>query len=172
MRLIAAAALTAAIASPALAQEPATFTGALKGATGADLGKVTVVDAPKGVLLRVEAKGLTPGWHAIHFHEKGACTDEKFASAGAHVHGEGTVIHGLLRADATDFGDLPNIFAQADGTATAEIYSTLVTVKGVGGTAKLLDDDGASVVIHGNPDDYTSQPVGNAGPRLACAVIK
>lgn len=80
------------------------------------------------------------------------------------------MIHGLLRADATDFGDLPNIFVQADGTATAEIYSTLVTVKGSG--AKLLDDDGASVVIHGNPDDYTSQPVGNAGPRLACAVIK
>lgn len=170
MRIIAAAALIAAIATPVLAQTPATYTGALKGPTGADLGKVTVVDAPKGVLLRVEAKGLTPGWHAIHFHEKGACTDDKFASAGSHVHGEGTVIHGLLRADATDFGDLPNIFAQADGTATAEIYSTLVTVKGAG--AKLLDDDGASVVIHGNPDDYSSQPVGNAGPRLACAVIK
>ena len=170
MRLIAAAALIAAVATPVFAQTPATYTGALKGPTGADLGKVTVVDAPKGVLLRVDAKGLTPGWHAIHFHEKGACTDDKFASAGSHVHGEGTVIHGLLRADATDFGDLPNIFAQADGTATAEIYSTLVTVKGSG--AKLLDDDGASVVIHGNPDDYTSQPVGNAGPRLACAVIK
>ncbi|MBP2161772.1 MULTISPECIES: superoxide dismutase family protein [Asticcacaulis] len=170
MRLIAAAALIAAIATPVMAQTPATYTGALKGPTGADLGKVVVTDAPKGVLLRVEAKGLTPGWHAIHFHEKGACTDEKFASAGSHVHGEGTVIHGLLRADATDFGDLPNIFVQADGTATAEIYSTLVTVKGSG--AKLLDDDGASVVIHGNPDDYTSQPVGNAGPRLACAVIK
>jgi len=170
MRIIAAAALIAAIATPVLAQTPATYTGALKGPTGADLGKVTVVDAPKGVLLRVEAKGLTPGWHAIHFHEKGACTDDKFASAGSHVHGEGTVIHGLLRADATDFGDLPNIFAQADGTATAEIYSTLVTVKGAG--AKLLDDDGASVVIHGNPDDYSSLPVGNAGPRLACAVIK
>lgn len=170
MRLIAAAALIAAIAMPALAQTPATYTGALKGPTGADLGKVTIVDAPKGVLLRVEAKGLTPGWHAIHFHEKGACTDDKFASAGSHVHGEGTVIHGLLRTDATDFGDLPNIFAQTDGTATAEIYSTLVTVKGAG--ARLLDDDGASVVIHGNPDDYTSQPVGNAGPRLACAVIK
>lgn len=170
MRPIAVAALIAAIATPTLAQTPASYTGALKGPTGADLGKVTVVDAPKGVLLRVEARGLTPGWHAIHFHEKGACTDDKFASAGSHVHGDGTVIHGLLRADATDFGDLPNIFAQADGTATAEIYSTLVTVKGSG--AKLLDEDGASVVIHGNPDDYSSQPVGNAGPRLACAVIK
>jgi Cu-Zn family superoxide dismutase len=128
--------------------------------------------APKGVILRIEAKGLTPGWHGMHFHEKGSCTDDKFASAGGHVHSMTPVVHGLLNADANDAGDLPNLYVAADGTATTEVYSTLVTVKGDASHAALLDADGAAVVIHGNPDDYATQPIGGAGVRIACAVIQ
>lgn len=169
--LAALATVTLFAAAPVLAQ-PAVFHGALKGPTGADLGTITVTAAPKGVILRVEAKGLTPGWHGMHFHEKGSCADDKFASAGGHVHSMTPVVHGLLNAEANDSGDLPNLYVAADGTAVTEVYSTFVTVKGDASHTALLDSDGAAVVIHGNPDDYSTQPIGGAGVRVACAVIQ
>jgi superoxide dismutase, Cu-Zn family len=145
--------------------------GELKGAEGSSHGTVTVTSAPKGVLLRIEARGLRPGWHGIHFHEKGDCSDAKFTSAGGHVHATNPVVHGLLNPKANDAGDLPNIRAGNDGVAIAEFYSTLVSLSG-GSAPALMDADGSAVVIHANPDDYKSQPIGGAGDRVACAVIK
>lgn len=164
-------------AAPAIAQEqsstaPAPLKGALIAPDGSDRGAVTVAAAPNGVFLRVEAKGLTPGWHGMHFHEKGACSDDKFASAGGHVHSMTPVIHGLMNKDANDAGDLPNLFVAADGTATVELYSSLVTATKVDARPYLMDDDGSAVVIHDMPDDYASQPIGNAGGRAACAALK
>ena len=144
----------------------------LTGAGGAARGTVTLTPGPKGVLLRIEAKGLPAGWHGAHFHEKGDCSDAKFTAAGAHVHAVTPAIHGLLNAEASDAGDLPNIFVGADGSATVELYSTLVTATGDASHPALLDADGAALVIHANPDDYKSQPIGNAGDRIACAVLK
>lgn len=172
-RLPAAAALglSALIAaSPALAQSVAT--AVVKAGDGKDAGVVTVTEAPRGVLLKLELKGLTPGWHAVHFHEKGDCGTPDFKSAGAHVHSAATTVHGLLNPDANDNGDLPNIFAGPDGSATAEIYSTLVSLKGAGDRPALLDADGSSIVVHANPDDHKTQPIGGAGARVACGVIK
>jgi Cu-Zn family superoxide dismutase len=146
---------------------PAVAAGAeLKGADGSAHGTVTVTAAPKGVLLRVEAKGLTPGWHGLHFHEKGDCTGPKFTSAGGHVHAMNPVVHGLLNPQGNDAGDLPNVHAGNDGAVTAEFYSTLVSAPA------LMDADGSAVVIHASPDDYRSQPIGGAGDRVACAVLK
>lgn len=158
--------LAAAIALPVQAA-----TGNLVGTGGAARGTITVTAAPKGVILRIQASGLTPGWHGVHFHEKGDCSDPKFTSAGSHVHAMTPVVHGLLNANANDAGDLPNIYVGADGTATVELYSTLVTLSGGGAVPALLDADGAALVIHANPDDYTAQPIGGAGDRVACAVI-
>jgi len=163
--LAAGLALSAAAFLPALAAG-----GDLKGSDGASHGSVTVTAAPKGVLLRIEASGLNPGWHGVHFHEKGACSDPKFTSAGAHVHSTSPVVHGLLNAQANDAGDLPNIHAGADGRATAELYSALVSLSG-GSSPALMDADGSAVVIHANPDDHKSQPIGGAGDRVACAVL-
>jgi Cu-Zn family superoxide dismutase len=158
---LAACLLGSALVTPALAAG-----GALIGAQNTAHGNVTVTAAPKGVLLRVEATGLTPGWHGIHFHEKGDCSPDAFTSAGGHVHTAMPVTHGLLNAAANDDGDLPNIYAAADGSAHAEIFSALVRMP------QLMDADGSSVVIHASPDDHTSQPIGGAGARVACAVIK
>jgi Cu-Zn family superoxide dismutase len=143
----------------------------LMGANGAG-GTVTLTPGPKGVLVRIEAKGLPAGWHGVHFHEKGDCSDAKYTSAGAHVHAVTPAVHGLLNPAASDAGDLPNIFAAADGSATVELYSTLVTASGDASHAPLLDADGAALVIHANADDYNSQPIGGAGDRIACAVLK
>lgn len=147
-------------AMPAIAQAP--VTAQFKG-TG---GSVTAVPAPRGVLLKVDASGLTPGWHAIHLHEKGDCSDAAFKAAGGHTHAATPPVHGLLNPQANDTGDLPNIHVGRDGTAKAELFTTLVTVAG------LQDADGSAVVIHAKPDDHMSQPIGGAGDRVACAIIR
>lgn len=173
IRPLAATALALAAlitASPALAQ--ASATAIVKSGDGKEAGVVTVTEAPHGVLLKLELKGLTPGWHAVHFHEKGDCGAPDFKSAGAHVHTAATTVHGLLNPGANDSGDLPNIFASADGSATAEAYSPLVSLKGAGGRPALLDADGSSIVVHANADDHMSQPIGGAGARAACGVIR
>ncbi|MBF0870426.1 superoxide dismutase[Cu-Zn] [Gluconobacter japonicus] len=160
------------IAAPSMAFAAETASANLIDTSGKPAGTVQVTEAPKGVLLHIEAKGLTPGWHGIHFHEKGDCGIPKFTSAGAHVHTEKSVVHGILNADANDSGDLTNIHAAADGTASAEIYSTFVSLKGASGRPTLLDADGSSVVIHAQADDYKSQPIGGSGARALCGVLK
>jgi superoxide dismutase, Cu-Zn family len=144
----------------------------IKSSDSKPMGTIVLKSAPKGVLVRLEATGLTPGWHAIHFHEKGVCDDAKFASAGAHVHSPKPAVHGLLNPAANDSGDLPNIYADKDGRAFAEVFSTLVTFAKIDDRPSLMDPDGSSLIIHANPDDHTSQPIGGAGARVACAVIK
>lgn len=165
----------AAFSAPGLharAHAADTAAGNLLGTDGAPHGNVQVTAAPHGVLLRITAQGLTPGWHGMHFHEKGNCEAPKFTSAGAHVHAATPVVHGLLNADANDAGDLPNLFVGPDGKATVEMYSTLVTLNGTDGHPAVLDADGTSLVIHAKPDDYHSQPIGGAGDRVACAVLR
>jgi len=146
---------------------------ALKTAEGNDAGSVTVTEAPGGVLVHVEAKGLTPGWHAMHFHEKGDCSDPKLANAGAHINMvDHKRLHGLLALGGPDHGDLTNLYVAADGTGKAEVFSPFVSLRNGGGRPVLLDADGSALIIHANPDDYTTQPIGGAGARVACAVFK
>lgn len=146
--------------------------GILYDGAGRELGTVAITDAPKGVLLRVEARGLPPGWHGMHFHEKADCGDAAFKNAGGHVHSQKPIVHGFLVEDANDAGDLPNIHVAPDGSATVELYSTLVSAEGRGGRPSLRDADGSALVIHANPDDYKTQPIGGAGERIACAIIR
>ncbi|HEY9216519.1 MAG TPA: superoxide dismutase family protein [Phenylobacterium sp.] len=162
----------ATLAGPALAQDAAAMSHVeLKNAAGAGVGHVMISEAPRGVLLRIEARGLPPGWHGLHFHEKGDCSKSDFTSAGGHVHDKPTVVHGLLNPDATEAGDLPNLFVGKDGTAQAEVFSSYVSLKADGRPA-LQDADGSALVIHAAADDHKTQPIGGAGARIACGVIK
>jgi superoxide dismutase, Cu-Zn family len=163
-------ALWAALAAAQVA--PETRTSSLKTANGQVIGEITVTAAPNGVILRVQAKGLVPGWHGMHFHEKADCSDPAFKGSGGHIHAKMPVVHGMLNAGFNDAGDLPNLYVNADGSATLEIYSTLVTLNHSGARPALLDADGSALVIHANPDDYKSQPIGGAGERVACAPIQ
>jgi superoxide dismutase, Cu-Zn family len=167
--LVLAAAL---IAAPVAAQDaPASATVQLAGADGASLGQAVLTEAPNGVLIRIEAKGLKPGWHGLHFHEIGNCTAPDFKSAGAHVHEKTTMVHGLLNPDANEAGDLPNLHVDPHGEGRAELFSTYVSLKSDKRIA-LVDADGSALVIHASPDDYRTQPIGGAGDRVACGVIK
>lgn len=130
---------------------------------GKAIGTVSVDRGAASAVLRVEldAGSLAPGWHGAHVHEKADCSDTaKFEGAGAHA-GHGDRPHGLLNAEGHHAGDLPNIFAYADGSAAAEFYLE-------GG----VPQGGAALIIHASPDDHLSQPIGNAGARVACAVLE
>lgn len=146
-------------------------TATLKGAAGQG-GTVRLWQAPQGVVLRVELTGAAPGWHAIHFHEKGDCSDSGFKAAGAHMNrAVAKRPHGLFNPQGPDFGDLPNVFVGADGSGRAEAYTPLVSLRGEGGLPALLDADGSALVAHTNSDDHSTQPIGGAGDRIACGVI-
>jgi superoxide dismutase, Cu-Zn family len=142
-------------------------------ANGAKIGTVTLTGAPTGVLLRLNAKGLTPGWHAMHFHASGDCSDPGFQKSGAHINHDGNKSpHGLLNPQGPDFGELPNIYVAADGNASAEAFSTLVSLQSGSARPNLLDRDGSALVIHANADDHATQPIGGAGTRVACAAFR
>jgi Cu-Zn family superoxide dismutase len=159
---------------PALKSATANFTDA----QGVELGTATLLDGPRGVLIKLDLKGLTPGWHAIHLHETGKCTDQHFHDAGGHLKGghEGhaataSLIPGLLNEKSNDSGALPNIYAGPDGRVLVELYSTFVSFDGADGRAALLDADGASLVIHEKPEVHLGS-ASTAGARVACAVIQ
>lgn len=139
---------------------------------GVEIGQVTLTPAKTGTLIRVSLKpgALTPGWHGMHLHAVGDCGDiSAFKNAKAHVtHGMG--MHGLLNAEGPEDGDLPNLHAAADGSVEAEVFTQTVGL--TEGASKLLDQDGSALVIHAAEDDQMSQPIGNSGARLVCAVLK
>lgn len=141
----------------------------LKNAKGESMGSAKISSLASGVRIVVEARGLSPGEHAIHFHEKGNCTGPKFESAGGHFAPTKNA-HGFDHKDGHHAGDMPNLIAAADGTVKAELINTAVKLGK--GANSLLKKDGTALVIHGGADDYKSQPAGNAGDRVACGEIK
>ena len=138
---------------------------------GKTIGTFTLAGTNRGIVGRLEltAGALKPGWHAIHFHSVGDCSDTaKFENAKDHINLRHRQ-HGLLNRKGTESGDLPNVFALADGSVHAEISSQMVSLRG---KRTLLDADGSALVIHANADDYMTQPTGGSGDRVACSVIK
>ena len=141
------------------------------GADGGPRGRATLTPAASGVLIRMELTGVAPGWHGVHLHAKGVCDAPEFKGAGAHINMSG-MKHGLANPMGAEDGDLPNIYAGADGRVTAEVFSTRVNLTGAaGGRAPLMDADGSAIVLHAQADNQTSQPIGESGGRIACAVI-
>ncbi|PWU20014.1 MAG: superoxide dismutase family protein [Verrucomicrobia bacterium] len=110
-------------------------------------------------------EGLTPGQkHAFHIHQYGDCSAPDAMSAGGHYNPEGHQ-HGLPETQNRHAGDLGNIQADDQGKAHYE-----VTVSNISITGPQNPIIGRGVIVHAKPDDG-SQPVGNAGGRIACGVI-
>lgn len=144
------------------------LTGEVTGASGNDIGTWNMLDGPNGILFQVVINegGLAPGWHGLHLHQVGDCSDTGvFKKSGGHV-GKVEGGHGLLNPAGPEGGDLPNIWASDNGAAGYEAFITLTDM------ASLNDEDGAALIIHQNRDDHLTQPIGGAGPRVACAVIR
>lgn len=158
--------LCIASAAPALAQ---TAHADLKSADGEAVGGATLTQTPHGVLIKLDAKKLPPGDHAFHIHAVGKC-EPPFESAGGHFNPTSKK-HGMMARDGEHAGDMPNIVVPASGESQVEILNDAVTLaKGRGNS--LLDADGSALVIHAMPDDYKTDPTGDAGGRIACGVVK
>lgn len=129
-------------------------------------GTATFVQTGDVVKVHGEVRGLKPGAeHGFHIHEKGDCSSGDGMSAGGHFNPGGKP-HGSHGAAEHHTGDLPSLKADAGGVAKISFESRSIRV---GSTAN--DIVGKGLIVHRDPDDYTTQPTGNAGPRLACAVI-
>ena len=169
--VLCAALLAGTLALPASAAERAS--ARILDRQGAELGTATLIEGPHGVLIHVVAKGLPPGPKAIHIHSVGTCADgaQGFVASKGHLNPAARP-HGLMNPDGPDAGDLPNLFVHADGSVEAEFFTTLASLSGAGGRANILDADGAALVIHENRDDHATQPIGGAGPRHFCGLIR
>jgi Cu-Zn family superoxide dismutase len=130
---------------------------------GNAVGVVGVSEDANGVVLRLSASGLPPGTHGVHLHEAGRCDTPDFKSAGAHWNPTNRK-HGRDNPEGSHLGDLANIQIAADGGGSSDFS--------IGATrSALADADGTSLVIHAKADDYKTDPSGNSGDRIACAVI-
>ncbi|MDF1614379.1 superoxide dismutase family protein [Desulfurivibrio dismutans] len=150
-----------------------TATAQFMNTKGEAIGKAELTQSPHGTLIRLELRGLadSSGFHAIHIHAVGDCSDhdDGFQASGGHINPEGKK-HGLMNSEGPDPGDFPNIYADAKGDVNYELFTTLASLDGSVG-ARILGEDGAALVIHQNPDDHKTQPIGGAGSRIACGVI-
>lgn len=123
--------------------------------------------AAGGVQVSGTISGLKPNQeHGFHVHEKGDCSSPDGMSAGGHFNPEAKA-HGSHTSAAHHAGDMPNLKADANGVATFAVLLADLTV--LASKTSVLE---RSVIVHVNPDDYTSQPVGNAGGRMACGLVK
>jgi len=144
-------------------------TADLMSAGGRKIGTAALFDEKDKVRLVVDATGLDPGKHGIHFHAVGQCQDPAFTTAGPHFNPAGRK-HGLDGADGPHAGDLPNLEADKDGRAHYDVTTDRVTLGP--GPASLFNADGTAVVIHAKEDDQKTDPAGNSGDRLACGVVR
>ena len=131
-------------------------------------GRLRIEAVDGGVHIRGELGGLGRGTrHAIHVHERGDCTAADGSSAGGHFN-PGNALHGRAGHGPHHAGDMDNLQADANGVARVDI--SLGGVLLGGGTP--TDIVGRAIIVHAAPDDYTSQPSGNAGARIGCGVIE
>lgn len=143
-------------------------TAEMKNRDGKDLGSINIVETNSGVLLRIHLKGLPPGPHGFHLHDNKTCEGD-FASAGAIYNPLGAK-HGFLNDEGPMAGDLPNLFANAQGEVDLDLLSPFVTLNKEA-EESIFDSDGTSLVIFDKADDYVSEPEGNAGNRIACGSL-
>jgi superoxide dismutase, Cu-Zn family len=174
--LILNAALTLVIAN-GWAQTPTGTTGdasTTAGGTFIDsqsrpVGEVRLQQTPHGVLIKIDLENATPGMHAWHIHSVGKCDAPSFESAGGHFDTAARK-HGFLNAAGPHAGDLPNLDVPLTGKLAMEYHAPEMTLER--GPRPLMDGDGAAFVIHSEKDDYTSDPAGASGDRLACARLE
>jgi Cu-Zn family superoxide dismutase len=161
--VLSATALACSIALPASAQSAVARLEATKG--NATAGTVTFTQKGDKVLVEAKVSGLIPGGHGFHIHEKGDCSSGDGMSAGGHFNPTAKP-HGNPGVPDHHSGDMPMLVADATGNASLSMELGAMSI-GNGVT----DIVGKSVIVHKDVDDYSTQPTGNSGARVACGVI-
>ena len=138
-------------------------------ADGRNVGSVSMREEGGAAILTIGARNMPQGEYGMHLHAVGKCEGPKFESAGAHWNPDENK-HGKNNPQGPHAGDLDNLTVGQAGSGGATI-----TLAGVGlrsGMAPMIDADGAALVIHAKADDYRTDPSGNSGDRIACAVLQ
>jgi superoxide dismutase, Cu-Zn family len=149
---------------PMAAPDVPVSTANLVSSSGAVLGTVRVFSEPTGVMLRIDATGVPAGQHGVHVHTTGRCDPPGFTSAGPHWNPSERK-HGHRNPAGFHMGDLGNLGVGADGRLIAGLLVPQATIDA------LRDADGAALVLHAKADDEVTDPSGNSGDRIACAVL-
>ena len=162
----AAAFLLGACAS--MPDEPLRATAQLQPTKGSKtFGEATFEEVDGKVHVVIFVQGLKPGMeHGLHIHEVGDCSSGDGMSTKGHFNPYGKP-HGNPGSSERHAGDLPALKAGNDGRAKVDVMVDVITVPP--GPASIV---GRAVIVHADPDDYRTQPTGNAGARLACGVIR
>ncbi|MBA2689423.1 MAG: superoxide dismutase family protein [Burkholderiales bacterium] len=129
-------------------------------------GTVTFTQQGNKVLVVANVDGLAPGPHGFHIHEKGDCSAPDATSAGGHFN-PSQKPHGAAAGNERHAGDMGNLNAAANGKATLSLQVEGISLS-PGAPNSII---GRGLIVHADPDDYKTQPTGNAGNRVACAVI-
>jgi Cu-Zn family superoxide dismutase len=119
---------------------------------------------PTGIMLRINASGIPAGQHGVHLHSVGKCEAPKFTSAGPHWNPTEKK-HGHRNPAGYHMGDLGNLGVGADGKLVVALLVPEATLDGI------RDADGTALVLHAKADDEVTDPSGNSGDRVACAVL-
>lgn len=143
-------------------------TGTFHLTNGLPAGTAVITASGARLTLTLVATGLAAGAHGIHLHMVGKCAAPSFTTAGGHLNPAGHQ-HGTNNSAGSHLGDLPNLMIDSEGRGvlTAQISGPLSEAENV-----LFDADGTAIVIHAAPDDYKTDPSGNSGERIACAVLQ
>ncbi|HEV2723282.1 MAG TPA: superoxide dismutase family protein [Thermoleophilaceae bacterium] len=149
----------------------------LKSSDGRGVGKVRLLERRNGkVRVVVRARGLEPGFHGFHVHEKGLCEPPAFSSAGGHHKRDGQTHGGHA-------GDMPPLLATGDGKARAAFVTDFFRIN------ELVEGDGSAIMIHAGRDNLANIPgryasgtttgpdeetlkTGDSGGRSACGVVQ
>lgn len=163
------AALCFAAVSGVVAQEKKAaskpITTEFKNAEGQTVGAATLSEAPHGVKIKLDIKGLPAGQHSIHIHQAAKCEAPDFKSAGPHFSPAGQMDHDHGSMPAGDIPDFTLIVA-ADGTAHVTVVAPNVSFGDQPNS--VFSNGGTSIVIHA-----VGAPGASASPaRIACAVVK
>lgn len=164
--LLLAAGCAGGSAGPAAAPRLVT---SLVGTAGQPVGTATLAETGDGVSVRLQLRGIAPGSHGTHVHAAGKCDPPGFTTAAGHLNTTGKQ-HGHKNPAGWHLGDVGNLTAKADSTVDQTMVVRGATL--APGPMSLLGPSGTTaLVVHANPDDETTDPAGNAGPRIACGVL-
>jgi Cu-Zn family superoxide dismutase len=171
--------ISLAVAASARAQTPKGTTGdpvapsasaTLIDVEGRSIGEARLLQTPHGVLVKLDLRNATPGVHALHVHEVGKCDTPSFESAGKHFSPTPRK-HGFLNPGGPHAGDMSNLHVPA-ATRELSMEFLMANVTLDPGPRSILDSNGSAFVIHADQDDYSTDPSGNSGDRIACGRIE
>jgi Cu-Zn family superoxide dismutase len=167
-KIVAVAAAAVLAACQAVPDGPPRATAQLQPTKGSKaFGEATFEQAGNKVRVIVFVQGLTPEReHGFHIHEVGDCSSGDGMSTKGHFNPHGQP-HAAYTTAERHAGDLPPLKAGKDGRAKIDVELDVITI-GPGPTSIV----GRGLIIHADPDDFKTQPTGNAGARIACGVIK